>query len=111
MKKTVYGAAGLMLAVCANAFATSQSQDVEIRTLSNRADLISSGDALVEVRLPKNLKAQKLQLRLNGRDVTSQFQYDAAERRMVGLLKGLVEGKNELVADANGQGHGRPDAT
>jgi len=110
MKKTAYGAAGLMLAVWANASATSQSQDIEIRTLSNRADLISSGDALVEVRLPKNLKAQKLELRLNGRNVTSQFHYDPAERRMVGLLKGLVEGRNELVADADGRGHGRPDA-
>jgi len=109
--KKIYGAAGLMLAVWANAAAASQSQDVEIRTLSNRADLISSGDALVEVRLPKNLKPQKLELRLNGRDVTSQFTYDAAGRRLVGLLKGLVEGRNELVADANGHGHGRPDAT
>src|SRR5688572_31627724 len=108
MKQAIYGAAGLMLAVWANASAASQSQDkdIEIRTLSNRADLISGGDALVEVQLPRNLKAHKLQLRLNGRDVTPQFRYDAAERRMVGLLTGLVEGRNELVADADGRGRG-----
>jgi hypothetical protein len=82
--------------------------NVEIRTLSNRADLISGGDALVEVRMPGNLKSKNLALRLNGRDVTSQFQYDAARHRMVGLLTGLTEGTNELVADANGRGRGRP---
>lgn len=85
--------------------------NVEIRTLSNRADLISGGDALVEVRLPENLKAEKLALRLNGRDVGGAFQYVASGHRLVGLLTGLIEGENELVADANGNGRGRPYAT
>jgi len=31
----------------------------EIKTLSNRADLISDGDALVEVRVPKNVPMQR----------------------------------------------------
>ena len=106
-------AAGFMLGACASALAAPQlpPHNVEIRTLSNRADLISSGDALVEVRLPQNLKPQKLELRLNGRDVTSKFNYIAAEHRLVALLGGLVEGANELVADANGNGRGRPYAT
>ncbi|TMB02053.1 MAG: hypothetical protein E6J64_18255, partial [Deltaproteobacteria bacterium] len=41
------------------ALAPSQAQlppfNFEIRTLSNRADLISDGDALVEVQVPKNV--------------------------------------------------------
>ena len=94
------------LAVWATGSGESHSHDVEIRTLSNRADLVSGGDALVEVQLPRNLKAQKVELRLNGRNVTSQFHYDAAERRLVGLLTGLVEGANELVAVENARWRG-----
>jgi hypothetical protein len=45
MKKTAYAA--LALAVWAGAAMAWDSDDVEIRTLSNRADLVSSGDALV----------------------------------------------------------------
>ena len=105
--KNFYGAV-LMLA-CAAAFAAPHN--VEIRTLSNRADLISGGDALVEVVLPQSLKPKNLELRLNGRDVSSQFQYIAAEHRLVALLGSLAEGANELVADANGRGKGRPYAS
>ena len=95
--------------VCCAAFSAPafahDRDDVEIHTLSNRADLVSSGDALVEVTLPKGLSANKVQLSLNGRDVTSQFHYDAAGRRLVGLLSGLVEGRNDLVAEQSGRGH------
>src|SRR5260370_9262854 len=41
----------------------------EIRTLSNRADLISNGDALVEVRLPNDVPLQYVALTLNGPNV------------------------------------------
>ena len=41
----------------------------EIRTLSNRADLISDGDALVEVQVPKTVPMTKVMLTLNGADV------------------------------------------
>ena len=34
----------------------------EIRTLSNRADLISDGDALVEVQVPKTVPMKKVTL-------------------------------------------------
>jgi Tannase-like family of unknown function (DUF6351) len=80
----------------------------EIRTLSNRADLISGGDALVEVTLPSKLKLKHVTLLLNGRDVTATFRADASERVLRGVLTGLVQGNNEFVADSNGQGNGRP---
>src|SRR5688572_16742406 len=111
MRTMVYGAAGIALAVWAGAAGASQSRDVEIRTLSNRADLVSGGDALVEVRLAGGLKAHKVEMRLNGRNVSSQFHYDPAGRRLVGLLTGLVEGRNELVAEESGRGRGKPHAT
>src|SRR3954467_6500059 len=86
------------------------SGQFEIRTLSNRADLISGGDALVEVVVPQSAPLQHVRLYLNGRDVTDTFRTDAASRVMRGLLTGLVAGSNELLADSNGQGKGRPRA-
>src|SRR5215475_1830099 len=83
----------------------------EIVTLSNRADLISGGDALVEVRVPKNVPLKKVTLWLNGHEVTETFQINEASRTMRGLLTGLVVGENEFLSDSNGNGNGRPRAT
>jgi len=83
----------------------------EIVTLSNRADLISGGDALVEVRVPKNVPMKKVTLWLNGHEVTAAFQTNEAARTMRGVLTGLVVGENEFLADSNGNGNGRPRAT
>src|SRR5438045_4159956 len=86
------------------------SGQFELRTLSNRADLISGGDALVEVGVPQTAPLQHVRLCLNGRDVTASFRTDAAARVMRGVLTGLVQGPNEFLADSNGQGKGRPRA-
>ncbi len=83
----------------------------EIVTLSNRADLISGEDALVEVRVPKNVPLKKVTLWLNGHEVTAAFQTNEAARTMRGVLTGLVVGENEFLADSNGNGNGRPRAT
>jgi hypothetical protein len=83
----------------------------QIRTLSNRADLISGGDALVEVSIPKNVPLDKVTLFLNGTEVTATFRTDPAARVMRGLLTGLVQGRNEFLADSNGRGNGRPRAS
>jgi hypothetical protein len=85
--------------------------NVEIRTLSNRADLISSGDALVDVRLPVGVAANQVSMRLNGADITSMFQFQPAEGRFIGLVSGLAEGANTLTAVPVGTAGGRPFAT
>src|SRR5919197_930158 len=82
----------------------------EIRTLTNRADLISGGDALVEVSVPQTVPLHQVKLFLNGTDVTSSFVTDADARTMRGVLTGLKEGANTLLADSNGRGRGRPRA-
>ncbi|MGH8505522.1 MAG: DUF6351 family protein [Stenotrophobium sp.] len=72
-----------------------------IRVLSNRADLISGGDALVEVVLPANVAASAVTVALNGRDVTPEF----AQRdngRYMGLLTGMTVGRNVLTAHIPG---------
>ncbi len=83
----------------------------EIRTLSNRADLISDGDALVEVQVPKTVPMHKVTMTLNGHNVDSSFVADAEARTLRGVVTGLAVGENHLVADANGLGKGRPLAS
>ena len=39
---------------------------MEIDVLSSRADLVSGGDALVALTLPKGAKAERLRVRLSG---------------------------------------------
>ncbi|HEX7841363.1 MAG TPA: DUF6351 family protein [Kofleriaceae bacterium] len=75
-----------------------------IVTLSNRADLISGGDALVEIVLPDGAKPEQLHVALGKQDVTSQFPVRASGR-IIGLVSGLAEGPNILSADLGG-GHG-----
>src|SRR6267378_2523838 len=87
--------------------AGEQPSNFEIATLSNRADLISGGDALVEVRVPKNVPLNRVRLSLNGHDVTGAFTANASARTLRGLLSGLVEGRNDFAA---GESHGGREA-
>src|SRR6478735_7034660 len=83
----------------------------EIHTLSNRADLLSDGDALVQVQVPKNVPMKNVMLTLNGADVGDQFVANEDNRTLRGLLTGMAPGENTFVADANGNGNGRPWAS
>ena len=110
----VLAALFVSLSVAASVAASAKdaaSGQFEILTLSNRADLISGGDALVEVRVPQTVPLHQVTLWLNGLDVTATFRTDTAARTMRGVLTGLEEGQNEFLADSNGRGHGRPRAS
>ena len=74
---------------------------LRIKTLSNRADLISSGDALVQV---KGRGARRARITLNGRNVTSAFAV-RPDGRFTGLVTGLRDGRNVIRAKRrNGSG-------
>ncbi|TMB28288.1 MAG: hypothetical protein E6J62_17900 [Deltaproteobacteria bacterium] len=73
---------------------------IQIKTISNRADLISGGDALVEIALSKAKLASSLRVQLNGRDVSSAFAV-RGNGRILGLVSGLVNGNNVLVASTS----------
>src|SRR3954470_5931194 len=75
--------------------------DPQIRTLSNRADLISAGDALVQVVLPAGAKAANLRVDVDGRDVTRAFAV-RPDGRDLGLLTGLHNGDNVVTATLPG---------
>jgi hypothetical protein len=68
-----------------------------IEVLSNRADLLSGGNALVEVKLSKHANPSRVRVDLNGTDVTSAFAV-RSDGRFVGLVTGLAVGENTLTA-------------
>lgn len=72
-----------------------------IHVLSNRADLVSGGDALVEVVLPGSATASDMKMTLNGKDVTGEFALRDNGRYM-GLLTGMRVGRNVLSAHIPG---------
>lgn len=77
------------------------ASSLEIKVLSNRADLISGGDALVEVKIPAGVATSSVKVFDDSRDVTSSF----ARRlngRYEGLVTGLSVGPNVLTARARG---------
>ncbi|MFI4932202.1 MAG: DUF6351 family protein, partial [Burkholderiales bacterium] len=77
-----------------------------IRTLGNRADLISDGDALVEVQVPRSVPLDKVKVTLNGANITASFTANAAARTLRGVVTGLKVGTNELAAQSTVRGKG-----
>ena len=74
------------------------SHGFEIKTLSNRADLISGGDALVEVSVPQHVDLDKVVVSLNGRNITGSFTRNTDARTLRGLVTGLNDGENLITA-------------
>jgi hypothetical protein len=75
---------------------------VQLKTLSNRADMISGGDALVEAILHQGLTFRQLSITIGARNVTSDFAV-RADGRIVGLITGLAEGPNRVIARLMGR--------
>ncbi len=78
-----------ILALAASAFAAKPT----VTVLSSRPDMVSGGDALIEIRATGKVSAT-----LNGRDVTSSFRADHGT--LTGLIGGLQNGPNTLVVTA-----------
>src|SRR4051794_15298251 len=70
--------------------ARAASGDVRIDVLSNRADMISGGDALVQVVRPADAP---FTVKVGDRDETARFGSDG-----VGLIDGLDNGPNVVTA-------------
>jgi hypothetical protein len=79
------------------AMAATKRHAPVIKVLSNRADLISGGDALVEVKPPRGVAAERLKVKVRGHDVTSAFAVRPGGRYMA-LLTGLRNGRNVVRA-------------
>lgn len=72
-----------------------------LKVLSNRADLISGGNVLVEAVPPAGIAPEALNILLNGNDATSSF-VRTANGRFIARLDGLIVGENTLSAAVNG---------
>src|SRR5262245_53716244 len=75
--------------------------DLKIVVLSNRADLLSGGDALVEIVLPAEADVSTLVVQLAmgemKRDVTGAF-VRRSNGRVLGMVTGLPAGDSALLA-------------
>jgi hypothetical protein len=71
-----------------------------IHVVSNRADLVSGGDAVVQVDLPSG--AARATVTVDGRNVSRAFAV-RPNHRFRGLLTGLRVGGNTVIARAGGQ--------
>lgn len=74
----------------------SAADELRVEVLSGRPDTVTGGDALVHVDVPAG--AERVQVTLNGSDVTSVFTADG--QGLTGLVGGMRVGSNTLRASA-----------
>jgi len=96
-----YGLVSLSLAICSAAQAAPR---LVLESLSNRPDKLSGGDALIRIGLPNPAAAEGLRVRLNDTDVTGAFRLSENGSSMIGLVEGLDDGRNRLIAQVRGSG-------
>ena len=87
------------------------THDFRLEVLSSPPSMVTGGDALVRVTVPRTVPLHKALVRVNGEDVTGTLALDAGARTLTGMVDGLQLGDNALTAEANGEGKGRPDAS
>jgi hypothetical protein len=111
MKRACEGAAALAaVVVCAlaamlpsaavpaaGAKVPAAAPTLKIDVLSNRADLISEGDALVQIEVPSGVDPGSIGVDVDGRDVTSAFAV-RSDGRFLGRVENLALGPNVLTA-------------
>lgn len=91
-------AAFALLASCDDDGDSPPAVDLQVQTVSTRADLISGGDVLVEVSYASSFAPANVKVELNGQDVTSAF-----SEVQPGLLRGLVTGLTDNTGAATPQ--------
>lgn len=105
MRHAVALLTSLALAACGNSQPVGGPGGVpggsaELKVLSNRPDLVSGGDVLVEVRLGNPADRDRLRLTRNGTDVTGVLQETVDDPlRLLGTVTGLAIGDNTLAVN------------
>lgn len=69
---------------------------VEVSVLSSRYDLVSGGDALVEIKASEGARASDLRVSLNGRQLATPLKFDQPSNTLRGVVTGLDDGANWL---------------
>lgn len=84
---------------------STETGTASLRVLSNRPDLVSAGDALIEVNIPDPQDRDGTRLLLNGRDVSAGLvAVPGSPGTSRALLTGLAVGANELRLVLPGNG-------
>ncbi len=101
---TIAGAIGLVISLGIALAGANVARSVggsigSIDVLSNRADLVSGGDALVAVEIAPGTNLAGVHVTLNGDDVTEQFAV-RQDGSFSALVTGLADGPNVLTARA-----------
>ncbi len=92
-------AAGLLTACghSSSPAAASGGAALQVQVLSNRADLLSGDDVLIDVTPPSGVDSHAITMSLNGNDVSGMFT-PMASGTLRGLVTGLTEGENTFNA-------------
>src|SRR3954467_1817205 len=96
--------AAIAVIVVAATNAGRAADGLQLRVLSSRPDMVSGGDALVRVELPAGVMPSDVKLTVNGTDATARFKADVSGRSLTGLVAGLTNGSNTLIATAAKKG-------
>src|SRR5688500_2298504 len=85
---------------------------VDIRVVSSRPDMVSGGDALIEITGASAPSAPPaVSVTVNGRDVTSAFRAVAPGWRLLGRIDSLTLGKNTVEVRTGGSRQARLELT
>src|SRR3954467_9031170 len=100
-RRAIGGLAAALLCLLAFAATAQAAAKPRIHVLSNRADMISGGDALVAISLPRGAKPSRLRVRAGRGDVTRRFAV-RQNGHVEGLVTGLRVGRTVLRATLRG---------
>ncbi len=96
----------LVLASATPATANIGGSRIEIDVLSSRADQVSGGDALIQVKAGPRTDITRVRVTRNGIDVTSKLTADPAKRTLTGVVDGFHDGWSLLLARGRFSGTG-----
>lgn len=77
---------------------------LDVKVLSSRPDMVSGGNALVRVDTPTGAVERLIEIKANGRDVTSAFRRDPAGGGLLGVVTDLRVGDNTIDVSYEGVG-------
>jgi len=95
---------GAIVALGWSAPARSQAGALTIEAVSSRPDMVSGGDALVEIKFIGDQPPEDLLITRNGASVRDLFRPDPSRHSLLGLVDGLVVGRNTLTARSGSDG-------
>ena len=93
-----------LVAGCGGSDSQQAAPNATVSVLSSKPEFVSGGDALVRVKIPATASLSDVSLTLNGTPVTSQLTPDSASGTLTGIVGGMADGSNVLVAQVSPAG-------